>query len=133
MSMRDLLDDTPDWFEEEYIGMNFQEYEEAALNHAIYDNELIYPVLGLVSEAGEVADKLKKLMRDEEVEIVDPAVDLDYEQKRAIAQELGDVLWYLTAAASDIGYDLDEIAHLNLEKLNDRKRRGRIKGSGDNR
>ena len=113
--------------------MNFQEYEEAALNHAIYDNELIYPVLGLVSEAGEVADKLKKLMRDEEVEIVDPAVDLDYEQKRAIAQELGDVLWYLTAAASDIGYDLDEIAHLNLEKLNDRKRRGRIKGSGDNR
>ena len=71
MSMRDLLDDTPDWFEEEYIGMNFQEYEEAALNHAIYDNELIDPVLGLVSEAGEVADKLKKLMRDEEVEIVD--------------------------------------------------------------
>ena len=59
MSVRDLLDDDPDWSEDDF-NMTFYEYEEAAMNHAIYDNHLVYPVLGLVSEAGEVADKVKK-------------------------------------------------------------------------
>lgn len=126
MSLNDMFDD-------DYAGMTFIDYEEAALNYAIYDNELVYPVLGLVSEAGEVADKIKKLMRDDEIEIVDPILDLDHEQRRAIALELSDVLWYLTAAASDIGYDLDEIAGMNIEKLESRKRRGRLRGSGDYR
>ena len=132
MPVSDLFDE-PDWMDDEYTTMTFLEYEEAAMNHAIYDNELVYPVLGLVSEAGEVADKVKKLMRADEIEIVDPAIDINFEQKKAIAQELVDVLWYITAAAGDIGYDLDEIAQLNIEKLSSRKRRGRLKGSGDHR
>ena len=97
--------------------------------HAIYDNELIYPVLGLLSEAGEVADKVKKIMRDDEIEIVDPILDLNAEQRKGIALELSDVLWYLTATAADLGYSLDEIASMNIDKLQSRKRRGRIKGS----
>lgn len=132
MPVSDLFDE-PDWMDDEYTTMTFLEYEEAAMNYAIYDNELVYPVLGLVSEAGEVASKVKKLMRDKEVEIDDPAIDLNWEEKKAIAHELGDVLWYVTAAAADIGYDLDEIAQLNIEKLASRKRRGRLKGSGDYR
>ena len=132
MPVSDLFDE-PDWMDDEYTTMTFYEYEEAAMNYAIYDNELVYPVLGLVSEAGEVASKVKKLMRDKEVEIDDPAIDVNWEEKKAIAHELGDVLWYVTAAAADIGYDLDEIAQLNIEKLASRKRRGRLKGSGDYR
>ena len=61
------------------------------MNHAVYDEDIIYPALGLVSEAGEVADKIKKAMRDEGLEI---PLDLDADQRRAIAKELGDVLWY---------------------------------------
>ena len=132
MSVRDLLDDDPDWSEDDF-NMTFYEYEEAAMNHAIYDNHLVYPVLGLVSEAGEVADKVKKLMRDEEIEISDPILDLDSDQRKSIALELSDVLWYLTAVASDNGYELEEIASLNIDKLDSRKRRGRIRGSGDYR
>ena len=132
MSVRDLLDDDLEWSEDDF-NMSFYEYEEAAMNHAIYDNNLIYPVLGLVSECGEVADKVKKLMRDDEIEIVDPILDLDADQRKSIALELSDVLWYLTAAAADIGYDLEEIATLNIDKLDSRKRRGRIRGSGDYR
>ena len=132
MSVRDLLDDDLEWSEDDF-NMSFYEYEEAAMNYAIYDNNLIYPVLGLVSECGEVADKVKKFMRDDEIEIVDPILDLDADQRKSIALELSDVLWYLTAAAADIGYDLEEIATLNIDKLDSWKRRGRIRGSGDYR
>ena len=126
MSLNELFDD-------EHAGLTFYEYEEAALNHAIYDYELIYPVLGLVSEAGEVADKVKKIIRDDEIDIVDPLVDLTEDQRKAIALELSDCLWYITAAAADVGYDLDEIASMNMAKLSSRQRRGRLKGSGDYR
>ena len=90
-------------------------------------------MLGLVSEAGEVADKVKKIIRDDEIDIVDPLVDLTEDQRKAIALELSDCLWYITAAAADVGYDLDEIASMNMAKLSSRQRRGRLKGSGDYR
>ena len=132
MTVRDLFDDDLEW-DDMFASMTFYEYEEAAMDSAIYDNELIYPVLGLLSEAGEVADKVKKIMRDDEIEILDPILDLNAEQRRGIALELSDVRWYLTATAADLGYSLDEIASMNIDKLQSRKRRGRIKGSGDYR
>jgi NTP pyrophosphatase (non-canonical NTP hydrolase) len=135
MSMRELIDDEPDWFEDGDLSLTFYEYSEAAMNTAIYPNHLIYPLLGLVGEAGEVAEKVKKLMRDEVIppDGGEPVHDLNLEQRIEIAKELGDVLWYLTAVANDLGFDLDEIANMNMKKLASRKRRGRLRGNGDNR
>ena len=77
--------------------------------------------LGLASEAGEVADKVKKWIRDGTVD------------KAAISKELGDVLWYIAVLANDLGFPLSEVAKVNLDKLNKRQKDGTIKGSGDNR
>lgn len=104
------------------------------MNTAVYDHPLMYPTLGLVGEAGEVAEKVKKLYRDELLSLGgDPILELSVDTRVEIAKELGDVLWYVTAVASDLGFDLDEIATMNIEKLHSRKRRGRLRGSGDNR
>ena len=128
MTYRDLFDDDPDQ------SMTMYDYEEAAMNTAVYDHPPMYPTLGLVGEAGEAADKVKKLYRDEQLSLGgDPILELNVETRIEIAKELGDVLWYVTAVASDLGFDLDEIAGMNIEKLNSRKRRGRLRGSGDNR
>jgi NTP pyrophosphatase (non-canonical NTP hydrolase) len=82
--------------------------------------------LGLVGEAGEVADKLKKVIRDHGGVLTDPVRD-------AVAKELGDVLWYLSVLAYELDYDLNTIAQDNLDKLASRQERGVISGSGDNR
>ena len=103
--------------------MNFDEYQKAAKKTAIY-NDALYPILGLASEAGEVAGKVKKYIRD------GGDYRVTYEE---LAKELGDVLWYVAAIASDIGYDLSAIAKMNIDKLSDRQNRGAIQGSGDNR
>jgi NTP pyrophosphatase (non-canonical NTP hydrolase) len=87
--------------------------------------ELPYVALGLTGEAGEFAEKVKKILRGDG--------ELDFEKKEAMAYELGDVLWYLAAAADVIGYTLAEIAGMNVQKLNDRQSRNQIKGSGDAR
>jgi len=102
---------------------DLDEYQKQARKFAIYpkDFSVIYPTLGLCSEAGEVADKIKKGMRD------------GTGSKEDIAKELGDVLWYLAVLSEDLGYALSDIALLNLEKLSSRKKNGKIKGSGDNR
>ena len=86
----------------------------------------VYPALGLVGEAGEVADKLKKVIRDNGGVLTDPVRD-------AVAKELGDVLWYVSVLAYEMDYDLNEIAQINIDKLNSRKERGVLSGSGDNR
>lgn len=96
-------------------------YQKAARRTAIYKDKIIYPALGLCGESGEVAEKIKKFLRD--------GVMNDKE----VAKELGDVLWYIANLAEDLGYDLAEIADINLEKLADRSNRNVIKGSGDNR
>jgi NTP pyrophosphatase (non-canonical NTP hydrolase) len=109
--------------------MKANEYQDRALKTAIYPNQgsnFAYPALGLAGEAGEVADKLKKVIRDNGGILTDSVRD-------AVAGELGDVLWYVSVLASEIDYSLDEIMAKNLAKLNSRKERGVISGSGDNR
>lgn len=106
--------------------MDFNEYQMEAIDTAVYPklNGLTYAVLGLVGESGEVAEKMKKMMRDEI-----PLEDV----KRDIGYELGDVLWYLANLANEIGMTLDDVATLNLLKVRDRTERHKIHGNGDYR
>ena len=106
--------------------MEFNDYQNQAKNTAIYpkDKAVVYPALGLAGEAGEVANKVKKVLRDG-TEIKDVSKD--------IASEIGDCLWYISVLASDIGWDLESIAKLNIEKLTYSANRGKLSGSGDNR
>ena len=109
--------------------MDLNEYQTAALQTAVYPNmgvNFAYPALGLVGEAGEVADKLKKVLRDNDGVLTDTVRD-------AVAKEIGDVLWYVSVLAYEMDYSLEEIAQLNIDKLNSRKERGVLSGSGDNR
>ncbi|OGL71120.1 hypothetical protein A3B32_02320 [Candidatus Uhrbacteria bacterium RIFCSPLOWO2_01_FULL_53_9] len=109
--------------------MTFQEYQRESRKTAIYPlagTNLVYPVLGLVGEAGEIANKVKKIQRD------DQGV-LSEERRQALREELGDVLWYLSQVATELDVDLDEIATDNLAKLFSRKDRGVLHGSGDQR
>lgn len=106
--------------------MEFKEYSDRAIKTAIYPRDdlrlaLAYTALELTNEAGEVAGKIKKLIRDGNVEIAD------------IGDEIGDVLWALNAVAKELNLDLDSIARLNLRKLEDRQERGALRGSGDKR
>ena len=82
--------------------------------------------MGLSGEAGEVADKVKKVLRDRGG-LFDDAI------RAEIALELGDVLWYVAQLASELGYELEDVANQNLQKLRDRSARGQLKGSGDHR
>ena len=104
------------------------EYQKRALETAQYpqDKSIIYPTLGLTGESGEVADKVKKVLRDNNQEF-------DVEHREAIALELSDVLWYVATLANDLGYTLQEIAEMNYAKLKSRQERGKIKGNGDYR
>lgn len=104
-------------------------YEMKAGQTAIFpkNQALEYLALGLTSEAGEVAGKVKKLIRDgEDVE----GFEL---KKMAIASEIGDVLWYCAMLAKEVGVPLNDIMKENLKKLHGRKVRGTLHGSGDNR
>lgn len=109
--------------------MTFEDYQKESRRTAIYPNKdknFIYPTLGLAGEAGEVAEKIKKILRD------DGGV-ISEEKRREIKKELGDVLWYVAQIATEINLSLDEIAVANIDKLFSRLERGQIKGSGDNR
>jgi NTP pyrophosphatase (non-canonical NTP hydrolase) len=111
------------------MAMDLNDYQAAALVTAIYPNRganFAYPALGLAGEAGEVADKLKKVIRDNDGVLTDPVRD-------AVAKEIGDVLWYVSVLAAEMDYDLETIAQGNLDKLASRQQRGVITGSGDNR
>lgn len=109
--------------------MDLNKYQTEALKTAVYPNmgsNFPYPALGLAGEAGEVADKLKKVIRDNDGILTDPVRD-------AVAKELGDVLWYVSVLAFELDYNLEEIAKNNLAKLASRQERGVLTGSGDNR
>lgn len=108
--------------------MNFDEYQDNADKTAIYPREfsILYPVLGLVGEAGEVANKVKKIIRDK-------GNIYETETISAIADELGDVLWYMAAIATDLGLNLNTIAERNVDKLDTRRKLNTLHGSGDNR
>lgn len=108
--------------------MTFNEYQLLAGTTAIYPREvaLMYPTLGLVGEAGEVAEKVKKLLRDAKGEVTP-------EFKESLKKELGDVLWYLSAICTDLQLTLEDVAQANYNKLQDRQQRNVLHGSGDNR
>jgi len=103
--------------------VTFDEFQEAAGRTAIYPRSLglVYTALGLASEAGEVAGKVKKSIRD-----TAPV-------REAVADELGDVLWYAAMLAKELDLSLSEIAERNVRKLSDRAQRGALQGSGDRR
>lgn len=109
--------------------MHLSEYQERSRATAVYPDagdNLLYPTLGLCGEAGEVAEKVKKMVRDD-------AGVLSAERREALSKELGDVLWYLAQLATEADLDLGEIADANLAKLLSRQQRGRLTGSGDDR
>ncbi|MFP4025763.1 MAG: nucleoside triphosphate pyrophosphohydrolase family protein [Thiohalospira sp.] len=108
--------------------MELNEYQKKALYTAMFKEEwaIIYPALKLAGEAGEVAEKIGKVLRDNDGKF-------NENKKYEIAREIGDVLWYIATLSHNIGYSLEEIAVINIEKLADRKKRNKITGSGDNR
>ena len=109
--------------------MDFNTYQENARFTAQYPNlgsNYIYPTLGLVGEAGEVAEKVKKVIRDKKGVF-------DDESKKGLKKELGDVLWYVSNICTEFNFSLDDIALQNLEKLKLRAAKGKISGSGDDR
>lgn len=109
--------------------MDFDDYQAAAMRTARdvdARDEFMHLVLGLVGEAGEVAEKVKKLVRDHDSDLA--RLDRD-----DLASELGDVLWYTAVLANFLGLSLDDVAQRNVAKLADRQRRAVLGGSGDNR
>lgn len=109
--------------------MNFTDYQSksrATAKYPVIGHAVIYPTLGLVNEAGEVAGKIKKVFRDKNGEI-------GPETREALKAELGDVLWYLAQTCTELDISLDEVAESNITKLLDRQARGKIQGDGDNR
>ncbi len=111
------------------IHMEFSEYQTRSRATAQYPSighPVVYPVLGLANEAGEVAGKIKKVFRDKGGEI-------SAETREALQSELGDVLWYLAQVCTELEISLDEVAESNIAKLFDRQARGKIRGDGDNR
>jgi len=108
--------------------MNFNEYQEKALLTAIYPKEkaLEYCTLGLCSETGEVAGKVKKIIRDKNGVLTN-------EDRSNIMDEMGDVLWYIATLCDTLTFTLDDCAIHNINKLQARKAKGTLQGSGDNR
>ncbi len=114
--------------------MTFSEYQKLTARTALYKKVPalkkigtgIYPVLGLAGEAGEVVEKVKKMLRDDNGVVTK-------EFKDDLTKELGDALWYVSQTASEFKIDLDKIASGNIEKLFSRKKRGALHGHGDNR
>lgn len=114
--------------------MQISDYSTQAISTDLYDKDgqpidshaMLEKVFGLVGEAGEVAEKFKKILRDKNGQATD-------EDKKELAKELGDVLWYVNSVGIYLGFTLEEIAQSNLDKVLSRKQRGVTKGSGDNR
>jgi NTP pyrophosphatase (non-canonical NTP hydrolase) len=104
--------------------LSFSDYNAFVKSMKVFPEKyaIVYPALGMIGEAGEVSEKVKKWLRGDR--------ELD---KPELVKELGDVLWYITALADDLGYTLEDVVNMNVEKLSSRRDRGVVKGSGDNR
>lgn len=109
--------------------MDFTDYQRDSRATAVYPGagaNLLYPTLGLCGEAGEVAEKVKKMLRDDAGFLTD-------ERREALGAELGDVLWYVAQVATEAGLELDAVAAGNLAKLRSRAERAALGGDGDER
>ncbi len=115
--------------------MQFSDYSQQALSTDLFDqtkpkdpgsHAFLSKILGLTGEAGEVAEKMKKILRDKDG-------IMSEQDKKELIKELGDVLWYINSTAVYLGYSLDDVAQANLDKVLSRKARGVSHGSGDNR
>ncbi len=110
--------------------MNLNEYQEEALVTAIFSDDefkdLAHWVFGITGESGEIAEKIKKIVRDKDGVVGE-------EDKQELIKEIGDVLWYLAVLTKHLGYDFEEVGKRNIAKLRDRQKRDKIGGSGDNR
>ena len=119
-----MISESWEYYKEVYKDMmSLGQYQSAAAKTAMYkhNHKILYPALGLAGEAGEVANKVKKMLRDDNLD------------KNAIASEIGDVLWYAAMLSKDLNIELHDVAMKNLEKLYGRKERGTIQGDGDER
>ena len=108
---------------------DFDEYQKGCKKTAMYPDvgkNFIYPTIGLMGEAGEVANKIKKLIRDDNSKISE-------DKREELAYELGDVLWYVAQLSTELGLKLSEVVVMNQDKLKSRKEREKLKGSGDHR
>jgi NTP pyrophosphatase (non-canonical NTP hydrolase) len=110
--------------------MTFDEYQKRALTTALLSGDdfkdLMHWTLGIAGEAGEIAEKVKKIIRDKQGVI-------NTEDKDELGKEIGDVLWHLAVLADHLGFSFDEVATANIQKLADRQKRDRLRGKGDNR
>lgn len=114
--------------------MDFNDYQKKALLTDVFDNNdrgittqaFFSKLLGLVGETGEIAEKFKKIYRDNNGVITT-------DQKEDMKKELGDVMWYIAVLSDYLGIELQDIAEMNIDKLQSRKSRGKVGGSGDNR
>ena len=107
--------------------MTLNEYQEQSQETAFYPdrgNNVYYPAIGLAGEAGEVCNQIKKIMRDDNGNMTSP-------REAKLINELGDVLWYVAALATELGIDLNSVAKINIEKLKFRQNNNSLKG--DNR
>lgn len=109
--------------------MDFDEYQKRAIAKAVYPNvgnNITYPVLGICGEAGEVAEKIKKILRDKDGKVADS--DLP-----GIIKEMGDVMWYIAALCNELNIPMSAVARASIEKVEGRHERGTLHGSGDDR
>lgn len=109
--------------------MTFEEYQKESKKTALYSqkgHQFIYPGLGLAGEAGEVAEHIKKMLRDDNAQVTP-------KRREEVKKELGDVLWYVSQLATDFKLSLEDIACENLKKIFSRQKRGKLLGDGDNR
>ena len=113
--------------------MEFDEYQKKAAKYDLFEVSsdlkevgFIEKVLGLTGEAGETADKIKKILRDKDGTVSD-------KDRESVTKELGDVLWYVAAIARYLGVDLSEVAEGNINKLESRYQRNKLHGAGDER
>ena len=109
--------------------MDLNEYQKGALSTAKYETQsfvgLVYTTLGLTGEAGEIANKVKKIIRGD--------YEIDDALREKLVYELGDVFWYVATLAHELGFTLEAVAKMNLTKLQKRNEEGTVRGSGDNR
>lgn len=108
---------------------DFDKYQKECKKTAVYPKvgrSFVYPLMGLMGEAGEVSEKIKKLFRDH-------GGKLTKEYKLEIAKELGDVMWYLAQLSTEFNLKFSDVVKMNLEKLKARKIKGSLHGNGDNR